>query len=138
MKTFDFKKVAASFNGNLISGFMDGTGIAVSRDEDSWTKHNGSDGEVSRSANANKGGSVVFTLKQTSASNDILSAALAQDELTGLGTGVFQLADASGRTNANGAEAWVKKYADVTYAGGIEAREWTLDIGKLDIYVGGT
>jgi hypothetical protein len=137
-KTFDFKKVAVSYGGVLISGFMDGTGIVVTRDEDSFTKHTGADGETSRSMNANKGGSAVLTLKQTSASNDMLSTALAQDELTGLNTKVFALQDASGRTVANAPEAWVKKVADVSYGAEVEGREWTLDLGKLDVFVGGT
>lgn len=136
-KTFDFRKVGVSFKGQLLTGFMDGTPISVTRDEDSFTKHIGADGEVSRAANANKGGSATLTLKQTSASNDILSNALAQDELTNLGTGVFSIIDASGRTQVMAPEAWIKKSADVTMGKETEGREWVIDLGKLTIFVGG-
>ena len=136
-KTFDFRKVGVSFKGQLITGFMDGTAITVSRDEDAFSKHTGSDGEVSRAAIANKGGSAVLTLKQTSASNDSLSNALATDELTNLGTGVFSIVDASGRTVVNAPEAWIKKSAEVTFGQDIEGREWTIDLGRLETFVGG-
>lgn len=137
-KTFNFKKVAVSFKGVLLTGFMDGEGVvSIVRDADSFTRHTGADGETSRAANADKGGTATIRLKQDSASNDFLSQQLALDELTDANTGVFSVIDGSGRTNANAPEAWVKKVADITLGQTIVGREWTFDLAKLDAFVGG-
>lgn len=137
MQTFDFRKVAVSFNGQLITGYMDGTPISAARDADAFNRHTGADGETSRAANADKGGTVTLTLKQTSAGNDLLSRQHALDELTNGGTGVLNITDGSGRTVLNCAEAWVKKYAEVTMGQEIQGREWVIDCGKLELNVAG-
>lgn len=137
-RTFNFKKCAISFKGVLITGFMDGEGVvSVVRDNDAFTRHTGADGETSRATNNDKGGTATITLKQDSASNDYLSQQLQLDELTDANTGVFSVVDASGRTVLNCPEAWVKKAADVTLGQTIAGREWTIDLAKLDVFVGG-
>ncbi len=136
-KTYAFNKVSCSLGGILITGFMEDTVITVTRDEDSFEKHTGADGEVSRAANANKGGTATLRLKQTSLSNDMLSNRLAADELSNTGVGVFNVTDAGGRTNVNAAEAWIKKPAEVTFAKGVEGREWTIDLANVDMFIGG-
>lgn len=137
MRTFDFRKVSCTFKGQVITGFMDGTAIDVGRDNDSFTRHVGADGEVSRAANADKSGTATLTLKQDSASNDMLSDACSLDELTNNGTGVFAVIDASGRTVLTCPEAWVKRFANVTMGQEIVGREWVIDLGKLDPQVRG-
>lgn len=137
MKTYAVKKVAVSFNGQILSGFMAGTFVEIAFDSDAFAKDTGSQGEVSRVALADEGATIKITLQQTSASNDVLSAALANDRLTQNGTGVIFIKDTSGRTVAQGAEAWVKKSADVKFTNGAEGREWTIDTGILKMTVGG-
>lgn len=137
MRTYSPKKVSVSFNGSILSGFMKGTFIEADQNEDSFTPDIGSDGEVARVASADESGTVKLTLQQMSASNDVLSAALRQDRLTNLGTGVLFIKDASGRTLLNLAEAWIRKPASVTFADGSTGREWTFDTGKIDMQEGG-
>ena len=137
IKTFDPRKVFVTFAGKLLTGFMDGTAIAVSRNEDAFTLLVGSDGEASRTANANKSGTAVLTLKQTSASNDVLSQQHALDELSNTGSGALQIKDASGRTLINAPDAWVKKWANVDLGKEETGREWTIECGRLDMFIGG-
>lgn len=136
-KTYNPKRVLVSFANQLITGFMDGTFIAATRNDDSFTIAVGTDGEVARSASANRSGRVTFTLMQTSASNDALAAQMAIDELTNLGTGALFIKDASGRTLISAAEAWIVKPADGEFAKEIGPREWIIETGNLEIVNGG-
>ena len=136
-KTYSPDQVTLSINGKIITGYAEGTFITVSRDEDSFMKKVGSDGEVARAANANRSGTVVVTLMQTSSGNDALSALLLADEATRAGIGALIMKDNSGATLAFGSDAWVRKAADVVMGKEVESREWTLDIGRLEVFVGG-
>jgi hypothetical protein len=135
--TYDPAQINFSFNGFLISGFMDGTFITIERKEDSWTPHIGADGEYARARNRNQSGTIKFTVMQTSSSNDFLSTQMALDEVTGLGTGVAMLRDGLGRTVVMGADAYLLKPAQVQYGKEIAGREWTLEVPKLEVFIGG-
>jgi hypothetical protein len=135
--TIDPAFVVATFNGYLLGGFMDGTYIQVERKEDSWTPHVGADGEYARVRNRNKSGTVKFTLMQSSSANDYLSAQYQLDEATGAGTGVVAIKDTLGRTVVMGADAYIIKPAAVSYGKELEAREWTIEVPQLDMFIGG-
>jgi hypothetical protein len=135
--TYDPAQLNISFNGFLLSGFMDGTFVSAERKEDAWTPHVGADGEYARARNRNKSGTVKFTLMQTSSSNDYLSSQMNLDEATGAGTGVLQIKDALGRTVITGADAYIMKPAPVQYGKELAGREWTLEVPQLDVFVGG-
>lgn len=123
--------------GAIISGFADGTYIEAERDEDSFMKKIGCDGQVARAKNANRGGKITINLMQTSASNDTLSSFQQADELSGTGVVPVVLKDGSGRTLITAAAGWVKKPAKVTLAKEVEARQWVIDIGEFIVFVGG-
>lgn len=137
MKTYAPKKIAVSFNGIPLSGFAKGTFIKISNTSDAFTPEIGSDGEVARVASADESGMIVLTLQQTSASNDILNAALNLDKLLHTGTGVLAVKDTNGRSLHIGAESWIRKVSDVEFADGATGREWTIDAGILKSFVGG-
>lgn len=137
METYDPAQVSLVVGGNIISGFMDGTFIQVTRDEDTWTLLTGSDGEVARARNHNRAGKIVVTLMQTSPANDILSALHQRDYLTGIPAGATRIADGLGNTVLGGDEAYVLKPADVGFGKELEAREWTIVVPKLDGLIGG-
>ncbi len=136
-KLYDPEKVVITWGTALISGFAEGTFLEATRDEDAFFKKIGADGEVSRTRNKNKGGSVTITLLQTSASNDILSAAQVADELTGLGVFPLMIKDLLGTTLLVAPNAWVKKRADAEFAKEQTDREWILDCDQLTGIVGG-
>jgi hypothetical protein len=137
VQTYDPAKQIAIFAANQITGFADGTFIEIERNADAFTLAMGADGQGARAKSADKSGTIKFTLLQTSASNDVLSAQQQLDELTGAGLAGFMLKDAGGRTVAVAQTAWVKKPADVKLSKDIEGREWTLETDSLTYFVGG-
>lgn len=137
VKTYNPKLVALVLFGQPITGFADGTMIEVERNSDSFTLQTGADGESARTANADKTGTIKITLMQTSKSNDILSAQLALDEATNLGTGTAMCRDLGGTTQVSSPECWVRKPANPGFAKENGNREWTIDCVDLFMFVGG-
>lgn len=72
--SYDPKKVSLIVNGTIIVGFMDGTFISASKNEDNVIPHVGAKGEVSYTESANDTGNLTFTLKQNSSSLPALQA----------------------------------------------------------------
>ncbi len=138
MKNYDPTKVTIVVAGNKIDGFAPDTFVSVKRDEDAYTKQVGAAGDVTRTRNANKGGTIEITLMQASPSNDVLSALAVLDELKGAGTGEAQVTDTtSSATLAHAQNAWVKKFADLGRAKEAGTVEWVLDCDKIEMFVGG-
>ena len=118
------------FDGNEMVGFADGTFVTIEREEDSFTKHTGADGEVSRTLNANRSGTVTLTLKQTSDSNRILYGLLDTDEADG--SGVAELVVKDNLTNkAFASEAWIQKPPNQEYGKEQSDREWVFSCAKI-------
>lgn len=137
VKQYDPKKVPIIFAGQLISGFADGTFLTIKRQTDTFSSMAGADGEVAVVQSADKRGEIVITLLQTSASNDILSAKFAAQELTGIVGEPFLAKDLLGTTIASSDACWIKKYADLEFGKEVSAREWTLECNPLLLLVGG-
>lgn len=135
--TYDFKQVIATYNGFQIQGFAEGTGINAERNEDSWTMQIGADGEGTRSKSNNKGGRVTFTLMQSSASNDVLSAFAQTDELSNGGSGPLLIKDLSGRSLLVAEQAWVVKPPACEFGSEAGPREWILETDNLVMSVAG-
>lgn len=135
--TWDPGQFVVSFRGNILTGFAPGTFLRVERNEDSFSLVVGSDGEAARARSRNRSGKVSVTLMQTSPSNDVLSAALAIDELGGDGTGALLVKDLSGRTIVEAESAWVTKPPGAEFGNEVGSREWTLETGRLDMTIGG-
>lgn len=137
VKTYDPQQVSLSLGGQIASGFADGTFINIERDEDTFTKVSGADGEVSRAKSANTAALLTLTLAQTSPYNDILSAFAALDELDGSGIVPMILKDGSGRTVASSAAAWIRKPPAAPFGKEVDNREWAIDLGKTLFFIGG-
>lgn len=136
-RPYDPGKVIVTFKGVQVLGFSDGTFVKTTRAEASFKTKVGAYGDVVRTRNRNKMGSVVLTLQQTSLSNDVLSTSLALDEATGTGAGTLLIKDLNGTSLFESAVAWVQKPADGSYGDDAENREWTIDCGELKIFNGG-
>lgn len=137
LSTYDPKKVTVLFGGVPIGGFADGVFINISRSNDSFTKHSGADGDLTRVKQNDKSGECVITLAQSSASNDYLTGVAIADELTNDGVLPLLVKDLTGRSTFVSAFAWIKKPADSGFGKSIENREWTLDLSDLQMFVGG-
>lgn len=96
VNTYNFKEVFLIVNGKHITGFADGSSIAVERNSDGFTFQRNVDGGGTRSQSNDKSGRITFSLSQTSSSNTFLSAIAQLDELTAAGTMVVAIKDNRG------------------------------------------
>lgn len=137
-KNYDPARVVVTFKGIPIRGYAEGTFVSVERDEDSFEKAVGSQGDVTRVRKRNRAGRATLTLQQSSPTNDELSALALLDEQTGLGYGPLMVKDLNGTTLASAAVAWLVRPASVSFADGAEGREWMIDCAELTMTVGGS
>lgn len=77
-ETYNFKKVTVNIDGNIVTGFMDGTGISIEKNEDDVTQHVGADGGVTWSESNDNTGLMTVTLKQVSPTLAVLRALAAE------------------------------------------------------------
>lgn len=131
VKTYDPSKVLVIVNGNIMSGFADGTFVVVEREVEAFAKVVGADGEVTRTKSANKSGSMTITLKQTSASNLVLSALANLDEASSAGVVPVILKEASSVAFAT--EGWVQKQPPMEYGNEAGDREWIIDLASIEM-----
>lgn len=132
---YDPNNVNLVIGGKIMSGFGDGTYIEAERDEDSYMKKIGVDGEVSRAKNNNRGGKITITLMQTSPANDSLSAFQQTDEQTGLGVFTAILRDLNGKTLVSSSDSWIKKPAKLVYAKEVQAWQWIIEVGTFNVLI---
>lgn len=135
--TYSPKDVILTVGGNPIGGYADGTFIKVTQVEDSFTQVVGADGQVSRTKSANRAVAIELTLKQTSPSNDVLSALHRADQIANAGTVPVQVKDLSGTTLCSAAEGWIKRLPDVEFGKDMSDRTWMLDTGPAQLNIGG-
>lgn len=133
MKEYASDKVSVILGGVPITGFMDGSKITVARTVESAALHVGADGEGTKVVNADKSGTVVIRLGQSSLSNSILSTF----EATNANFPVI-VKDTNGLSLHSGAKAFVSKTPDSEYAQEFSAREWTITVAKLIHFEGGS
>lgn len=138
VKTYDPKNVQIIIGGVPMSGLADGTFLTVAFDEPQFSKTVGADGEVSRAKSNNYSATATLTLKQTSASNDVLSGFATADRETNAGVVPMMVKEiGSGRTLLFAEAAWVEQFPDVVYSKEVEDREWTLALANVTPFVGG-
>lgn len=135
----DPSQYTLSVAGFNITGYGPGTFITVTRDEESFRDQAGADGEVARIRNKDKRGTIKVSLMQTSASNDILAALAAADDIGGAGSGSVLLKDnsPSGRMIIQSETGWVKKQPEVQLGDEVQIREWEIRCSRLEMFVGG-
>ena len=136
VRTYDPKAVICSIGGVPMSGYPDGTFIEISRDDVAFTKVVGADGTTTRVKSNNTGGTLTVTLKQSSPSNDVLSAFAQADERANLGVVPILIKDLSGNSISFSATGWVQKLPDQIFANEINNRVWVFDLADVDIFVG--
>lgn len=136
--TYAAEKVIISVGGVAISGFTDGDFVTVKYDEDRYVKKAGADGEVGRSKNASRAGTVEIVLSGTSSANDELSALFNLAQIGGIDPPIpIAVADLSGRSLAVASNAWIKTVPDLIFGKNITDRKWVFDAADLVINVGG-
>lgn len=136
VRTWDPSKVVISIGGAVMSGFSDGTFLEIDRNEPTWNTVVGADGLVTRGKTNNYSGTLTLTLKQSSPSNDVLSAFMAVDEATNSGVFPLLVKDLSGNSIYFSAQAWITQYANSTFDKNITDRQWIITLADADIFVG--
>jgi len=137
MKNYNFKDVSLVIGTRRIKGFAEGSEIKVARDEDSFKKTVGADGEVSRSKTNNRSGSIEFELMSTSEDNNYLQNLVNIDENSGAGIVPAKVIDKSGTELEFSAQSWIRKPADRGRGSETGKRTWTIDCATLDFTGGG-
>lgn len=138
VKTYDPGQIGCAFGPAIIGGFAEDSVVEVERNEAGWITHVGADGEVTRTRNRNKSGTVKFKLMRTSPSNDVLSAFMIEDELFGTGVQPVTVKDLLGTTLHFGASAWIERPPPDSFEKEANDREWTIAVGDLDMFLGGS
>lgn len=129
-------QVTISFNGINVTGFMDGTFIDVEHEEQAYTKHTGSLGDVTRTRNLNRTGKITITLMSGAPSNDLLQAMYQQDRQFGTGVGAFLVKDLGGNMVCRAAYAWIMKAPKIERAKESSPCVWQLEAADLSIVAG--
>jgi hypothetical protein len=129
VKTYDPSQVSLIVGGTIIKSWNK---VSVVKDEDSWTFSAGTSGEVTRTKNLNRLGTITVTLPQTSADNGMLSAFAVSGALLSC-----IVKDGSGRSLHVMPEGTVVKPADSEYGKESGEREWSIKGSVVEMTVGG-
>jgi Protein of unknown function (DUF3277) len=130
VRTYNPERVVVNVNGHNVTGFADGTFVAIAQVSDGITTQVGSDGEIARAINTDRRCNVTITLQQTSQSNDFLSNLHEVDMLTcGSKAGPIMVQDLCGTTLFAAASSWITKMPDTEFGKEISTRAWALQTG---------
>ena len=134
--TYAPREISVTVAGTPITGFAEDTFVSVERNSDAFTLKAGADGGISRTHSADRSGMITLTLKQTSTSNEVLSALQLADELTLSAKFPIAVRDSNGTSLHFGADAWIQKVANAEYASDEGDREWVIGVADLSSFVG--
>lgn len=135
VKTYDPNYGTLTIDGNIISGFADGTFITISRNSDMWTLQVGTDGEGTRSKSNDKSGRFSFSLMQSSDSNRILSGVAFLDET--LNNKAVPVQYKHGDNIYIAETGWIVKYPDSEFSREAGPREWIVETDNLLVQLAG-
>lgn len=126
MKTYDPSQVVVIVGGSIVKSWIS---VAAARDEENFMMTVGTQGEVTRTKNANKMGVITLVLPQASVDNLTLSG------FFNLGTQIsVSVTDKSGVSLHVIPEATVTKSPDAAYGKEAGEYEWLIR-GNLSVHV---
>lgn len=137
VRTYDPKLIIVTFGVTPIFGFAEGTFLSVERNGDGFEKSKGADGTVDRINKNAFDGMITLTIKQTSLTNDALSAIFNADQLSNAGVFPMLVKDLNGLTLVSAPQAWIKKDPNMEYSDSLGTREWAFDTGPFAVLQGG-
>lgn len=128
--------------GNLahvVSGYVDGTFVSISRLVLASEPYTGSDVSNARIVRSNKNSTITLSLHQASESNDILGQLLRNDEQTRDSTNLFSMTikDNTGRSLYYCRQCYIGNNPDSTFSNAIDSRDWSIHAVKLEQVQGG-
>lgn len=122
-----------------VSGFAEGTMVSVQKTTPSSQLVLNGDVGGGRVFRRTKDGLVTMTLNQWSATNDVLSYILKNDEETRDNTWLFNIAvvDGTGRSASYARQCFIENYPDMSLGTDLETREWVIKSADMEHFVGG-
>ena len=134
MKPFSFKNVAVTVGGVIMEGFFSGDDVAKAGfNNEMFNLLVGADGEASRSQTSDRSGILSFKLLPTSNDNAYLAGLHLADIETGAGVVPVVIKSLDTGVTCTAGQAWVKKFADLSYGQNVVAREWVFETDRLSI-----
>ena len=109
-----------------VTGYADGTGISLVKEEPVFGKVKGAHGHIGRFHIPDKTYRLEITLAQTSPSNAVLNGLLSVDQASRIGMFPVFIKDNSGQDVFTSPTCWIESPPDVNYSNRIEERTWTL------------
>ena len=136
--TYAAEQVIVSVGGVTVTGFTDGDFLTAKYDEQRYFKKVGADGEVGRSKNGSRSGTIEVVLSGTSAANDLLSALFNLGQIGGIDAPIpMGVADLSGRSLVAASKAWLQTAPDLVFGKEIGDRTWIFDCADMVFNYGG-
>lgn len=132
--TYDPKEVVLLINGYEVTGYTEGTGIAVTREANLVEKKVGVNGRFSLSKNRNDTGTMTVSLQATSEDNGVLEGFV--ETAKQIGTSVIVpilLLDPNGALISSSI-GWIETQADFNVEEGVSDREWTIGLGDVSTF----
>lgn len=136
IKTVDPHKYRITWGPIIMSSFGDDV-VSIEYPDDLFEVVRGADSEVTRVRKGVEDVQVSVTLKQSSSTNDKLSAAMLADKITGAGVFPLTIADGSGTTLLFADAAFIKKAPTVDFGNSAKDRVWVLHTGPCELFIGG-
>ena len=137
LKTYDPKKVSVIIGGHIVTGYADGAFVTAARNNDTWTRVGGADGEQTRAKSNDKSGRITITLMQSSNSNAVLQGFMTADETANSGLIPALIKDVNGTDICSAELGWLVKPADRGFAKENSNREWIYETSELQFVGGG-
>lgn len=138
VRTYDPKLIAVTWGGVIFTGFAEGVFLNITRSKGNlFDKSTGADGTVDRVNKNAKDFTITVTLKQTSLTNDALSALMLADVNFNTGKFPFVVKDLNGTETFFSAYAWISKDPDDEYSDALGNRAWIFDTGVATKFTGG-
>ncbi len=134
MKEYGFLNTVLLVNGVSIEGYDKGDDvITLARRVDSASDVVGADGEMAVGIGADRSGTIVFRLLQTSDSNQFLSGLISIQE-NGIFVPIFaQFRDTRGGDLGAGSDGYILKPANMVRGVAPNSQEWTIVTERLDM-----
>lgn len=136
ISTYSPEAVILTLGGASLTGW---NSISISRDSAQFNVIKGIRGKHTRVRSYDNSATIVIDLPMSSEWNYIFSQIVTQDVNSTTGRCEILLKDTSGNSIFKTSEAYVTRYADVTFDVSISSRVWTIQCLTTDVYtVGGS
>lgn len=137
VRTYAPDKILMLVNAVPMTGFAEDSFISIAPNADMSTIQVGADGEVARSLGTNRTCTVTLSLQQTSPSNDVLSALIDVDAVTGGVLFPVTVQDLLGRSIFVASQGWISRRPTIAFGREAGNREWTILTGAASVWFSG-